>query len=184
MEGDRTTNHQEVIYLTPSGKAKWISSGATRLLIRYCDSQFSSAQLPQLVADWIKKCRFEWKKNDQRGCCPLVLTRDRKTLVVRFVEDNPTHRLLLLKEENEAPRYGLKEAVLTNREREVLFWITEGKSNRDIALILSLSPRTIEKHAERLFKKLGVETRTAAMLHGLEIQGKEVKSTPTKAKLV
>ncbi len=53
---------------------------------------------------------------------------------------------------------------LTAREDEVLEWVRAGKTNRDIALILGASPRTIEKHLERIFVKLGVETRTAAAM--------------------
>jgi DNA-binding CsgD family transcriptional regulator len=52
--------------------------------------------------------------------------------------------------------------ALTAREREVLEWVAAGKTNRDIAAILGARPRTIEKHLERIYEKLGVETRTAA----------------------
>jgi len=51
---------------------------------------------------------------------------------------------------------------LTAREREVLEWVAAGKTNRDIAALLGAKPRTIEKHLERVYEKLGVETRTAA----------------------
>ncbi len=51
---------------------------------------------------------------------------------------------------------------LTAREAEVLHWVTQGKTNRDIGQILGTSPRTVTKHLEHVFQKLGVETRTAA----------------------
>jgi DNA-binding response OmpR family regulator/DNA-binding CsgD family transcriptional regulator len=51
---------------------------------------------------------------------------------------------------------------LTLREAEVLYWVVKGKTNRDIAEILGMSPRTVNKHLEHVFEKLGVETRTAA----------------------
>jgi DNA-binding CsgD family transcriptional regulator len=44
----------------------------------------------------------------------------------------------------------------------VLYWVVKGKINRDIADILGSSPMTVKKHMERIFAKLGVETRTAA----------------------
>jgi DNA-binding NarL/FixJ family response regulator len=57
----------------------------------------------------------------------------------------------------------LKGALgITTREAEVLVWISRGKSNRDISDILNISPRTVNKHLEGLFVKLGVENRTAA----------------------
>ena len=52
--------------------------------------------------------------------------------------------------------------ALTPREVEVLSWLAKGKTNRDIADILGMSPRTVNKHLEHIFEKLGVETRTAA----------------------
>jgi DNA-binding CsgD family transcriptional regulator len=57
---------------------------------------------------------------------------------------------------------------LTAREREVLDWVAAGKTNRDIAAILGASPRTVEKHLERIYEKLGVETRTAAVMRAIK----------------
>ena len=51
---------------------------------------------------------------------------------------------------------------LSPRECEVAHWVAEGKTNPEIALILSASPRTIEKHMEKILEKLGVENRTSA----------------------
>lgn len=51
---------------------------------------------------------------------------------------------------------------LTPKEAEVLYWVVKGKINRDIGDILGSSPMTVKKHLERVFVKLGVETRTAA----------------------
>jgi DNA-binding CsgD family transcriptional regulator len=51
---------------------------------------------------------------------------------------------------------------LTTREAEVLYWVVKGKTNRDIGDILGSSPATAKKHLERVYVKLGVETRTAA----------------------
>ncbi len=51
---------------------------------------------------------------------------------------------------------------LTLREAEVLLWVSYGKSNIDISDVLKISPRTVQKHLERIYEKLGVETRSAA----------------------
>jgi DNA-binding NarL/FixJ family response regulator len=56
----------------------------------------------------------------------------------------------------------LASAALTPREVEVLSWVSKGKTNRDVADILGMSPRTVNKHLEHVFEKLGVETRSAA----------------------
>jgi len=69
-----------------------------------------------------------------------------------------------------APSRGLS-ATLTPREAEVLSWLAKGKTNRDIGDILGLSPRTVNKHLEHIYEKLGVETRTAAVAAAGQLQG-------------
>jgi DNA-binding CsgD family transcriptional regulator len=54
--------------------------------------------------------------------------------------------------------------VLTQREAEVMRWLSCGKTDADIAALLSISPRTVNKHLEHIYQKLGVETRTAAVM--------------------
>ncbi|MBB4952673.1 DNA-binding response OmpR family regulator [Agrobacterium vitis] len=51
---------------------------------------------------------------------------------------------------------------LTQRESEVLLWIARGKPNRDIGEILGLAARTVNKHLEQIYVKLGVENRASA----------------------
>jgi DNA-binding CsgD family transcriptional regulator len=51
---------------------------------------------------------------------------------------------------------------LTTRESQVLLWISRGKSNREIGEILDISPRTVNKHLEQIFEKMGVENRASA----------------------
>jgi DNA-binding NarL/FixJ family response regulator len=52
----------------------------------------------------------------------------------------------------------------TQRETEVLSGLAKGKAKRDIGDILGMSPRTVNKHLEHIFEKLGVKTRTAAAI--------------------
>jgi DNA-binding CsgD family transcriptional regulator len=59
--------------------------------------------------------------------------------------------------------HALKEQFgVTGREADVLLWIANGKTNREIGQILDMSPRTVNKHLEQVFRKLGVENRTSA----------------------
>jgi DNA-binding CsgD family transcriptional regulator len=58
-------------------------------------------------------------------------------------------------------------ATLTARERQVADWLAAGKTDRDIAAILGCSHRTVQKHLQRIYDKLGVETRTAAAVRWL-----------------
>jgi DNA-binding NarL/FixJ family response regulator len=76
----------------------------------------------------------------------------------------PNEFLLRLAKDSGAdtPAEFSSELGLTTREGEVLSWLSKGKTNRDIAQILGLSPRTVDKHLEQIYSKLGVENRTAA----------------------
>jgi DNA-binding CsgD family transcriptional regulator len=65
------------------------------------------------------------------------------------------------------PERATCDLPLTTREREVLHWLAGGKTDRDIGEILGISPRTVHKHLQRIYEKLGVETRTAAVMRVL-----------------
>jgi DNA-binding response OmpR family regulator/DNA-binding CsgD family transcriptional regulator len=75
-----------------------------------------------------------------------------------------TETMLLLEQRvaNASVPSRLSDAALTPRETEVLSWLAKGKTNRDIGDILGMSHRTVNKHLEHIFEKLGVETRAAA----------------------
>jgi len=54
--------------------------------------------------------------------------------------------------------------ALTPRERDVMRWLSYGKTDADIAQLLQISTRTVHKHLEHIYVKLGVENRTAAVM--------------------
>ncbi|WP_420138984.1 response regulator [Sphingomonas sp.] len=66
------------------------------------------------------------------------------------------------KREGDAERILAERHALTSREAEVLVWISRGKQNREISEILQISPRTVNKHLEQIFEKMGVENRASA----------------------
>jgi DNA-binding CsgD family transcriptional regulator len=81
--------------------------------------------------------------------------------LIRLTEVNPREDAARLQE----------RLKLTGREAEVLLWISYGKSNADISEVLTVSPRTVQKHLERIFEKLGVETRAAAAAMAIRASG-------------
>lgn len=78
--------------------------------------------------------------------------------------DRPDETLIRITEVREDGKIDAlqKHNGLTRREAEVLLWVSYGKTNRTISEILGISPRTVNKHLEQVFRKLGVETRAAA----------------------
>lgn len=87
------------------------------------------------------------------------------TLTLQFMGVTVAREVLikLIRRSSERKEDVLSDAFgLTGREAEVLFWLTMGKTNRDISTILALSPRTVNKHLEQVFQKMGVDNRTSA----------------------
>ncbi|HYP18087.1 MAG TPA: response regulator [Opitutus sp.] len=106
------------------------------------------------------------------GVLPAGLERsDSPLLLRRFSEPGRDDlAMLVIEEKTEAPGpSALIRLGLTPREAEVLFWIAQGKANPDIATILGAGVRTVHKHVENIFRKLGLETRHAATVAALEI---------------
>jgi DNA-binding response OmpR family regulator len=78
------------------------------------------------------------------------------------------------------PEVLMHSLKLTVREAEVLYWVALGKTNPEIAGVLEMSPRTVNKHLEHIFTKLNVETRTAAATVALNRSRIGLSSTPTR----
>jgi DNA-binding CsgD family transcriptional regulator len=90
-------------------------------------------------------------------------------LIIRLTFDTQARQLTLVFEEKvERTKSDFCSLGLTPRESEVLFWMGKGKTDGEIADICSVSLRTAQKHAENIYIKLGVETRTSAVMAALE----------------
>jgi DNA-binding NarL/FixJ family response regulator len=117
---------------------------------------------PQLLA-WARATQRA--RQERRDPAQVVVADGSRRLLASFHDQGSDEAwLVVLREENDARALvALVEAFhLTTREAEVLYWVIRGKTNRDIGDILGASPRTVHKHLEHVFEKLGVETRTAA----------------------
>ena len=153
-----------VVVLDGQGRVAWRSPQATRWL----EAAFANdAAPPERAAAWLVQAR-------QEGEQTLPLAGGRQLMARHMGASGLAESMLLLSHapaEAAAPRH-LQQVALTPRETEVLSWLTKGKTNRDIADILGMSPRTVNKHLEHIFEKLGVETRTAAAaIAGQLLQG-------------
>jgi DNA-binding response OmpR family regulator/DNA-binding CsgD family transcriptional regulator len=102
---------------------------------------------------------------DTDGRSAIKLEVGSVTVEIALSESNqPGEMLFKITEIGEASKVRVIEARsgLTHREAEVLLWVSYGKTNRTISEILGISPRTVNKHLEQIFKKMGVETRAGA----------------------
>ena len=108
----------------------------------------------------------QWLAHSPTPDSRLVLNATQEeSIEIIFIEKRDVNQLLLRISIN-SPHLGSqtlqKQFTITKRESEVLYWLANGKSNKEIAVILDMSVRTVNKHLEQVFPKLGVENRTAA----------------------
>ena len=156
------------------GRLMWQTPLARDLLQRYCGT--TAPETPALVLQWLR--RHLGEAQAQREPPRLTLDHGPRRLTFRLHQrvgdqdgsdaiEAPGEGgdwLIVMQETSDA---SVLEAMgqafgLTAREAEVLYWVAKGKINRDIGDILGSSPATVKKHLERIYAKLGVETRTAA----------------------
>jgi DNA-binding CsgD family transcriptional regulator len=121
-------------------------------------------QPPGELQAWMKERRevFDGREKDWRKLKPLVVTSERGSLHVNLTNSPgvDTEVLLLSGRIKRSPRKAVK-GEMTRRQREIVSWVTEGKSNAEIASILSITVPTVKKHLENIFQKVGVENRMA-----------------------
>jgi DNA-binding response OmpR family regulator len=143
------------------GRLMWQTPLARDLLQRYYGT--AAPQTPEAVLSWLRRnlATAEQQVEPPR----LAIEQGAKRLTFRLHQQTGDDDwLIIMREESDetviqAMSLSFK---LTAREAEVLYWVVKGKINRDIGDILGTSPMTVKKHLERVFAKLGVETRTAA----------------------
>lgn len=162
-------NHAAIL-LDKNGEITTITPQARQWLANYFGAGDSTTTLPGKLSAWVEQ---QLKSEPHRGApVPadlLTVPKENKRLVIQLAERNQDQRLLLLTEEQTVFSTELLQTLgLTPKESEVLHWLAEGKTNPEIGLILNASPRTVGKHVEHIFAKLGVESRTAALLYVVE----------------
>ena len=136
------------------------------------DKALRRNRLPETILTWIKQQQLasNGKNTFHPRAGPLVLQQRGSRLEIRFVDDSG-QTLLLLEEQPMTTKSqpGLPSS-LSQRETQVLEWVSQGKTNKEIALILQLSARTIQKHLEHIYQKMGVENRTSATARAYELR--------------
>ena len=145
------------------GRLLWSTPQASRLLAAaFADFDDRAFVFPDSFAKWLAARNDS--PSDQYSLAPPIASGERSVTISLVGRMDRDEILLRVAEENESREAGvLRDKLgLTAREAEVLLWIARGKSNRDIGQILGTSPRTVNKHLEQIYVKLGVENRAAA----------------------
>ena len=148
-----------------AGRVLWYTPQAAKLLgAAFADFDSEDYVLPHDVQTWLHQCATA-QPGSELATINLKARSSLSAMRLIYIgRIGPDEYLLRLVEgEIDDERTWLKRKLtVTEREAEVLLWIARGKSNRDIAEILDLSPRTVNKHLEQIYAKLGVENRASA----------------------
>jgi DNA-binding response OmpR family regulator/DNA-binding CsgD family transcriptional regulator len=145
------------------GRIMWSTPQAQKLLAEHLVAGLNDElALPLPMLQWLEQAQ----KGKPGSKTPAMASfPDNEQLRLQYMGKlGASEFLLRLAKDTSAttPAEFSSELGLTSREGEVLSWLSKGKTNRDIAQILGLSPRTVDKHLEQIYAKLGVENRTAA----------------------
>jgi len=153
------------------GQLLWCTPRAERLLAELWPDRGDGRRFSGELSEQLATLR-------DSGAPQLIVTAgEERRLEFSFVSSTGPDEFLYRLREVSTPEQLLQQQTqllqgtlnLTMREAEVLLWISRGKSNRDISEILGISPRTVNKHLEQVFEKLGVENRASAAARAVRI---------------
>ena len=143
------------------GRLMWQTPLARDLLLAYWGT--SAPETPAPILAWLRRHLPDAQRNIEPPKLTAELGSRRLTIRLHRQTGDDDWLIVMREVSDDAIIESMSLAFkLTAREAEVLYWVVKGKINRDIGDILGSSPATVKKHLERIFVKLGVETRTAA----------------------
>jgi DNA-binding CsgD family transcriptional regulator len=142
-----------------------LNARARALAAEFFPQERMSLRLPLSVGSWLRS-RTELHSTSFRPLNSLIRYSEEGRLTIQLVS-LPKEELHLLVLERRSRRPSLAEILhlgVTERESQVLFWLAQGKTNEEIAIILTGRRRTIDKHVQNLLAKLKLENRAGAIL--------------------
>jgi DNA-binding NarL/FixJ family response regulator len=160
VRGGYVAGDPAAVVLDAGGRMVQCSRVATGLLTRYFRGRLTD-RLSDPVASWLR--------GKPGAANPLVISAEGRRLVIRVCSDETMQPILILQEEETTFSPGrLIQFGLTPREADVMCWLSEGKTNADIATLLEVSTGTVNKHVGSILQKFGVENRQQALLAAIE----------------
>lgn len=145
-----------------AGTPQWLTPMARTLIERlFPNAEAAASGLPAPLRAAVQQLQVA---TPEPGTCIPIQTGQSTLEVTHLGRTSAGHWLFRLAEhrEGEEERILATQLGLTKRESEVLLWISRGKQNREVSEILGISPRTVNKHLEQVFAKMGVENRASA----------------------
>jgi DNA-binding CsgD family transcriptional regulator len=179
--GAMETLGAELVAISWGGRIRGASARARGWLAAYFGGPPRAVDhLPDDLGRWVRSETARAGPADRvpPPRAPLVVEGTGGRLVVRLLAEHEGPGLLLEERRTVPAAASLKSLGLTRREAEVLAWVAQGKTNAEIAAILGTRPRTVHKHLDHIFDKLGVQNRTSAAAHALALAGAQPAAGP------
>lgn len=155
-----------LLTVLPQGEIRYHTDYGRELALRY---DLVDSKHPHRLMAWLRQ-RLPAASNPLHTAPsevsthpPLAVTTSSGTLRISFAYLNSQSFVLLKETRTTSARNALAQFGLTPREAEILEWVAKGKSNPEIGTILGISFRTVQKHLERVYSRLGVDNRHAAI---------------------
>jgi DNA-binding CsgD family transcriptional regulator len=163
--------HRALMVAEPNGKIHWTSPLAGEWLMEFFpDFTHGAERLPSLLAKWLRNIDRAAQTGRPAFSQLQLPTSSGCRLLVYSGKANGRYVIVLMRERTEIDPVSAEPFGLTPREAEILFWLSEAKTRPEIGAILGVSWRTVAKHMEHIFAKLGVENRMEAQRLGLELR--------------
>jgi DNA-binding CsgD family transcriptional regulator len=151
-----------LVAVRPDGSAKAMTERARTLLAAHFPGARRTGGWPETLRAWVVRQLRTREAEVVPLRQPLTIERGDARLELRLVWCGSDHVVLVEPHGTRPAPAQLETLGLSRREAEVLHWVAQGKTNAEVGVILGISPTTVAKHLDHVYRKLGVETRTAA----------------------
>jgi DNA-binding CsgD family transcriptional regulator len=182
LQSSEEAEQRGVMFVQANGRVVRIPDFAAKVIATYFDTCFTEGDtLPETLLQWFQaevqltdqtlqgsNIRIKGGADfspQQKVRTPMIIEAGGKSLTMKLLYGFAADEFIvsIVKTDHTILINRMKVYGLSFRETEVLLWLSRGKTNAETALILNLSRRTIEKHLERIYTKLNIETRAAAI---------------------
>lgn len=153
---------KNVFCVNDDGRLSWATPHVHELIEKITEEDITPwATLAESLKSWLNK-------KDQSA---LIINKFAKPLQIHYErQQDDLHLLRIVADKVNKNASDLQKSLpTTKRESEVLYWVSYGKTSWEISQILEMSPRTVNKHLEQIYKKLGVDNRTSAAAISIRI---------------
>lgn len=154
-----------VFCVNQDGRLSWATPYVHSFIEGICEGNISPwASIAKSLSIWLSQSELSENSRISIDCFSTPFLVEYKGIQA------PNYLLSIVETTEKKTHVFLQENLpITNRESEVLYWVSFGKTSWEISQILDISPRTTNKHLEQIYKKLGVDNKTSAAAIALRL---------------